>query len=46
VKNSLLFRLVAFFFFAGLSVCALLLLGALVFFNFPDAGIWLAELLR
>jgi hypothetical protein len=46
VKNPLLFRLIAFFFFTGLCVCALLLLGAIVFFNFPDAGIWLAELLR
>jgi hypothetical protein len=35
-----------FFFSAALSACLLLLLGVLVFFNFPEAGIWLAELLR
>jgi hypothetical protein len=44
-ENSMQFRLVAAFFFAALVLCILLLLGALIFFNFPGAGIWLADLL-
>ncbi|MDR0516371.1 MAG: hypothetical protein LBH25_04930 [Fibromonadaceae bacterium] len=45
-KNSVPFRLLAAFFFIALIACILLLLGAMIFFNSPGAGIWLADLLR
>ncbi|MDR2595071.1 MAG: hypothetical protein LBC87_09920 [Fibromonadaceae bacterium] len=46
MKNSIFFRLMSAFFFLGLCASTVLFAGVLVFLNFPDAGIWFAELLR